>query len=97
MSPLKSADMSAHSKMRASSPGESSLIRVIRGRESAGIRVDSRWISRSKNFKKVEKKACQVSESSINEEKLGDKPADFPFKNILKKVKKKLVRLKKIQ
>jgi hypothetical protein len=50
-----------------------------------------------KNFKKVEKKACQVSESSINEEKLGDKPADFPFKNILKKVKKKLVRLKKIQ
>jgi len=45
----------------------------------------------------VEKKACQVSESSINEEKLGDKPADFPFKNILKKVKKKLVRLKKIQ
>jgi hypothetical protein len=31
MSPLKSADMSAHSKMRASSPGESSLIRIIRG------------------------------------------------------------------
>jgi len=29
--------------------------------------------------------------------KLADKPADFPFKNILKKVKKKLVRLKKIQ
>jgi len=53
--------------------------------------------SRSKNFKKVEKKACQVSESPINEEKLADKPADFPFKNILKKVKKKLVRLKKIQ
>jgi len=53
--------------------------------------------SRSKNFKKVKKKACQVSETSINEEKLADKPADFPFKNILKKVKKKLVRLKKIQ
>jgi hypothetical protein len=50
-----------------------------------------------KNFQKSEKKACQVSESSINEEKLADKPADFPFKNILKKVKKKLVRLKKIQ
>jgi hypothetical protein len=49
------------------------------------------------NFKKSEKKACQVSESSINEEKLADKPADYPFKNILKKVKKKLVRLKKIQ
>jgi hypothetical protein len=45
----------------------------------------------------VEEKACQVSESSINEEKLADKLADFPFKNILKKVKKKLVRLKKIQ
>jgi len=29
--------------------------------------------------------------SLINEEKLADKPADFPFKNILKKVKKKLV------
>jgi hypothetical protein len=40
---------------------------------------------RSKNFKKSGKKACQVSESSINEEKLADKPADFPFKNILKK------------
>jgi hypothetical protein len=52
---------------------------------------------RSKILKKVKKKACQVSESSINEEKLADKPADFPFKNILKKVKKKLVRLKKIQ
>jgi hypothetical protein len=38
-----------------------------------------------KTSKKVEKKACQVSESSINEEKLADKPADFPFKNILKK------------
>jgi hypothetical protein len=44
-----------------------------------------------KYFKKSEKKACQFSESSINEEKLADKPADFPFKNILKKVKKKLV------
>jgi hypothetical protein len=50
-----------------------------------------------KILQKSEKKACQVSESSINEEKLADKPADFPFKNILKKVKKKLVRLKKIQ
>jgi hypothetical protein len=53
--------------------------------------------SRSKKWKKSGKKACQVSESPINEEKLADKPADFPFKNILKKVKKKLVRLKKIQ
>jgi hypothetical protein len=50
-----------------------------------------------KKLQKSEKKACQVSESSINEEKLADKPADFPFKNILKKVKKKLVRLGKIQ
>jgi len=50
-----------------------------------------------KKWKKSGKKACQVWESSINEEKLADKPADFPFKNILKKVKKKLVRLKKIQ
>jgi len=58
---------------------------------------DSAVQKTSKKWKKVEKKACQVSESSINEEKLADKPADFPFKNILKKVKKKLVRLKKIQ
>jgi len=53
--------------------------------------------ARSKNFKKSEKKACQLSGSSINEGKLGDKAADFPFKNILKKVKKKLVSLSNIQ
>jgi len=28
---------------------------------------------------------------------LGDKPVDFPFKNIFKKVKKKLVSLSNIQ
>jgi hypothetical protein len=50
-----------------------------------------------KIFKKSEKKACQLSGSSINEGKLGDKPADFPFKNIFKKVKKKLVSLPNIQ
>jgi len=41
--------------------------------------------ARSKNFKKSEKKACQLSGTSINEEKLADKSADFPFKKISKK------------
>jgi hypothetical protein len=50
-----------------------------------------------KIFKKSEKKACQVSGSSLNEGKLADKSADFPFKNIFKKVKKKLVSLPNIQ
>jgi hypothetical protein len=50
-----------------------------------------------KIFKKSEKKACQLSGSSINEVKLADKPADFPFQNIFKKVKKKLVSLSNIQ
>jgi hypothetical protein len=50
-----------------------------------------------KNSKKSEKKACQLSGSSINEEKLADKSADFPFKNIFKKVKKKLASLSNIQ
>jgi len=35
--------------------------------------------------KKSEKKACQLSGTSINEEKLADKSADFPFKKISKK------------
>jgi hypothetical protein len=65
-------------------------------RANACYRENSR-IQPFKKLQKSGKKACQVSESSINEEKLADKPADFPFKNILKKVKKKLVRLKKIQ
>jgi hypothetical protein len=60
-------------------------------------RHENRRFACSKNFQKSEKKACQVSGSSINEGKLGDKAVDFPFKNILRKVKKKLVSLSNIQ
>jgi len=61
------------------------------------MRFENRRFARSEIFKKSEKKACQLSASSINEGKVEDKSADFPFKNILKKVKKKLVSLSNIQ
>jgi hypothetical protein len=74
-------------------------LRRFHKRELGGFVPDEKrhLLPVQKILKKSEKKACQVSGTSINEEKLGDKSADFPFKNIFKKVKKKLVSLSNIQ
>jgi len=51
----------------------------------------------SKNFQKKVKKSLPAFGKSNKRGKVEDKSADFPFKNIFKKVKKKLVSLSNIQ